>query len=106
MKRKESYWIFLKVKENPRKKRLKIKLVLDLELHVATRVKKHADARYIWDGYISILHRKGVSVHLLKGGDTRTLSVKVNSNVQDLVKIGKSVFFPDGESFFGNIAEM
>ena len=96
----------LKGKGKPKEKRLKIKLVLDLELHVATRVKKHADARYIWDGYISILHRKGVSVHLLKGGDTRTLSVKVNSNVQDLVKIGKSVFFPDGESFFGNIAEM
>ena len=29
MKRKESYWIFLKEKENPRKERLKIKLVLD-----------------------------------------------------------------------------
>ena len=60
MKNKESYWIFLKVKENPRKKRLKIKLVLDLELHVAARVKKQANARYIWDGYILILHRKGM----------------------------------------------
>ena len=58
MKRKESYLIFLRVKENPRKKRLKIKRVLDLELHVATRVKKKAYARYIWDGYISIVQRK------------------------------------------------
>ena len=60
MKNKESYWIFLKVKEKKRKKRLKIKLVLDLELHVAARVKKQANARYIWDGYILILHRKGM----------------------------------------------
>ena len=47
-----------------------------------------------------------MSVRLLKGGGTRTVSVEVNSNVQDLVKIGKSIFFPNGESFFGNIAEM
>lgn len=50
----------LKGKGKPKKKRLKIKLVLDLELHVTTRVKKQAKARYIWDGYISILHRKGM----------------------------------------------
>ena len=47
-----------------------------------------------------------MSVRLLKGGGTRTVSVEVNSNVQDLVKIGQSIFFPNGESFFGNIAEM
>ena len=47
-----------------------------------------------------------MSVRLLKGGGTRTVSVKVNSNVQDLVKIGQSISFPNGESFFGNIAEM
>ena len=50
--------------------------------------------------------KRYVSVRLLKGGGTRTVSVEVNSNVQDLVKIGQSIFFPNGESFFGNIAEM
>ena len=50
--------------------------------------------------------KRSVSVRLLKGGGTRTVSVEVNSNVQDLVKIGQSIFFPNGESFFGNIAEM
>ena len=47
-----------------------------------------------------------MSVPLLKGGVTRTVSVQDDSNVQDLVKIGKSIFFPNGESLFGNIAEM
>ena len=37
---------------------------------------------------------------------TRTVSVEDVSNVQDLVKIGKSIFFPNGESLFRNIAEM
>ena len=50
----------LKGKGKPKKKRLKIKLVLDLELHVAAKVKKQANAKYIWDGYILILHRKGM----------------------------------------------
>ena len=49
--------------------------------------------------------KRYVSVRLLKGGGTRTVSVEVNSNVQDLVKIGKSIFFPNGDSFVGNIAE-
>jgi len=47
-----------------------------------------------------------VSVPLLKGGGTRTVSVEDDSNGQDLVKIWKSIFFPNGESLFGNIAEM
>lgn len=47
-----------------------------------------------------------MSVPLLKGGVTRTVSVQDDSNVQDLVKIGKSIFFPNGESLFGNIPEM
>ena len=47
-----------------------------------------------------------MSVPLLKGGGTRTVRVEDDSNVQDLVKIGKSIFFPNGESLFGNIAEM
>ena len=47
-----------------------------------------------------------MSVPLLKGGGTRTVSVEDDSNVQDLVKIGKSIFFPNGENLFGNIAEM
>lgn len=50
--------------------------------------------------------RRYVSVPLLKGGGTRTISVEDDSNVQDLVKIGKSIFFPNGENLFGNIAEM
>lgn len=47
-----------------------------------------------------------MSFPLLKGGGTRTVSVEDDSNVQDLVKIGKSIFFPNGESLFGNIAEI
>ena len=41
-----------------------------------------------------------MSVPLLKGGGTRTVSVEDDSNKQDSVKIGKSIFFPNG-----NIAE-
>ena len=47
-----------------------------------------------------------MSVPLLKGGGNRTVSVEDDSNVKDLVEIGKSISFPNGENLFGNIAEM
>ena len=69
---------------------------------------KETSQRKIHSGWLHFdpSQKRYVSVRLLKGGGTRTVSVEVNSNVQDLVKIGQSIFFPNGESFFGNIAEM
>lgn len=93
MKRTESYWIFLKEKENPRKERLKIKLVLDqadwirLTGSAATCSNKGKETgqRTIHLGWLHFdpSQRRYVSVPLLKGGGTRTVSVENDSNVQD-----------------------
>ena len=107
MKRKESYLIFLKVKENPRKKKAEDKTGTGSGATSSNKSKEKSQ-RKIHLGWLHFdpSQKRYVSVRLLKGGGTRTVSVEVNSNVQDLVKIGKSIFFPNGDSFFGNIAEM
>ena len=107
MKRKESYLIFLRVKENPRKKKAEDKTGTGSGATSSNKSKEKSQRKiHLGWPHFDPSQKRYVSVRLLKGGGTRTVSVEVNSNVQDLVKIGKSIFFPNGDSFFGNIAEM
>ena len=46
-----------------------------------------------------------IQVRAKKGGGTRVVDVPVSSNIDDIIRIGKELFFSDGKSFFGNIDE-
>ena len=50
--------------------------------------------------------KKFVAVRHAKCGGTRSISTKLNSNAQDLIRMGRAVFFPNDNSFFGNFTEM
>lgn len=50
--------------------------------------------------------KRYAGVRFAKGGGTTTVSVKLSSNVHDVIAKCKSLFFPDGESFFGRIEDM
>ena len=107
MKKKRKLLDLLKGKGKPKKKKAEDKTGTGSGATCSSKGKETSQ-RKIHSGWLHFdpSQKRYVSVRLLKGGGTRTVSVEVNSNVQDLVKIGQSIFFPNGESFFGNIAEM
>ena len=107
MKKKRKLLDLLKGKGKPKKKKAEDKTGTGSGATCSSKGKETSQ-RKIHSGWLHFdpSQKRYVSVRLLKGGGTRTVSVEVNSNVQDLVKIGQSIFFPNGESFFGNITEM
>ena len=49
--------------------------------------------------------KKFVTVRYAKGGGSRTLDVPVNATKQELIEMGKDVFFADGVSPMGKACD-
>lgn len=47
-----------------------------------------------------------ISVRTKKGGGTRDVSISMTSKANEIIAIAQSIFFPDGESVFGNLDTM
>lgn len=58
-----------------------------------------------WMNY-SDEHNSFILVRAKKGGGTRVVDVAVSANIDGIIRIGKEVFFPGGQSDFGNIDEL
>lgn len=67
--------------------------------------KKH---RRIQVGWLHYDEQRGryVSMRLSKGGGSRDVDVPLNADVHQMIDIAKDLFFPDGNTTFGPLADM
>ena len=56
--------------------------------------------------HFSEKEHKFVLVPLAKGGGSRMIDMPLSSNRWDVMKAAKELFFPDGESLYGNMEDM
>ena len=45
-------------------------------------------------------------IRMKEGGGTRIVDIEKTANKEEIIKIAKGLFFPDGKSSFGNVSEM
>ena len=81
---------------------------LESKSETEKKKKEKVKHRRIQMGWLHYDEQRGryVSVRLNKGGGSREVDVPLNADVPQMIDIAKDIFFPDGKTTFGPLADM